>query len=165
MKSEPVVGSIFIDGLSFDYAHFLEWHPLCSRLHGHTSNVRLTIIGEYARHGMLVDFSELKGILKKVLDRFDHRLIVDRRHAEVVSEAVIVCASRPSGETMRLILPPSDVVLLDAEATIENITDAVMQDLRREFDRRIAGLVSVQLQCTEATFKGAVSGYAVDPRR
>lgn len=156
------IGAIFVEGLSFDYAHFLEGHPVCSRLHGHTSNVRLEITGEIAGDGMLVDFSVVKMILREVLTSFDHRLIVDRRHVEVVAEGVVVRALNAAGETMRMDLPKSDVVLLDGAATIENITFAVMRRLREQFDGHVEGLTSVRVTCTEASTKGAMSGYGVD---
>jgi 6-pyruvoyltetrahydropterin/6-carboxytetrahydropterin synthase len=55
-----------------DCAHFLPGHPKCGQLHGHTYRVDVTIEGEPAG-GMLLDFNELKGRTREVLQKYDHR--------------------------------------------------------------------------------------------
>lgn len=58
-----------LDGLPED-------HP-CSRLHGHNYVVRLSIIGEVAEPGFVVDYRELEPF-KRLLDRsFDHQHLND----------------------------------------------------------------------------------------
>lgn len=57
-----------------DCAHSIPGHPKCGTLHGHTYRVELVIEGS-TRHpsGMVVDFGEMKSILKDVLAKYDHR--------------------------------------------------------------------------------------------
>jgi 6-pyruvoyltetrahydropterin/6-carboxytetrahydropterin synthase len=55
-----------------DCAHFLPEHPKCGRLHGHTYRVEVTIEGEPVG-GMLMDFADLKRVVRDVLSRYDHR--------------------------------------------------------------------------------------------
>jgi 6-pyruvoyltetrahydropterin/6-carboxytetrahydropterin synthase len=59
-----------------DCAHYLPGHPKCGSLHGHTYKVELIIEGEN-QTGMIVDFADLKQVLREVLNRFDHRLFND----------------------------------------------------------------------------------------
>ena len=64
---------------SFDSAHFLtKYHGKCERLHGHTYRLRVTVEGPIGEDGMVVDFVELKRIVKeKVVERYDHQNLND----------------------------------------------------------------------------------------
>jgi 6-pyruvoyltetrahydropterin/6-carboxytetrahydropterin synthase len=55
-----------------DCAHFLPGHPKCGQLHGHTYKVEVVIEGE-AKHGMVIDFADLKAQTRAVLAQYDHR--------------------------------------------------------------------------------------------
>ena len=59
---------------TFDAAHNLvAYHGKCERLHGHTYKMAVTIDGTPDEEGMIVDFIELKGIVKaEILSKFDH---------------------------------------------------------------------------------------------
>jgi len=59
-----------------DAAHMLPGHSKCSVLHGHTYKIELVIEGE-PEGGILLDFGEMKKILREVLIRYDHRLLND----------------------------------------------------------------------------------------
>lgn len=64
---------------SFDSAHFLtKYHGKCERLHGHTYRLRVTVEGSVQDDGMVMDFKELKTLVKaKVIDRYDHQNLND----------------------------------------------------------------------------------------
>ncbi|MBQ7544067.1 MAG: 6-carboxytetrahydropterin synthase QueD [Synergistaceae bacterium] len=64
---------------TFDAAHNLvHYHGKCERLHGHTYRLRVTLEGQPDAEGMIMDFIELKQIVKeKVLSRLDHAYIND----------------------------------------------------------------------------------------
>jgi len=55
-----------------DCAHFLPDHPKCGALHGHTYKVEIIIEGQ-KRDGMILDFADLKQIVRNVLGEYDHR--------------------------------------------------------------------------------------------
>ncbi len=63
----------------FAAAHFLShYHGKCERLHGHNYRVRVHAAGpELDSGGMLLDFGELKGALRKVLSVLDHSNLND----------------------------------------------------------------------------------------
>ena len=69
----------------FEMAHTLyEYDGLCRNIHGHSYNLEVTISGEprnepgHPKDGMVLDFSELKTIVKnQIVDRFDHALMVN----------------------------------------------------------------------------------------
>jgi 6-pyruvoyltetrahydropterin/6-carboxytetrahydropterin synthase len=60
-----------------DSAHFLPGHGTCGVMHGHTYRVELIVEGEKKGAGMVIDFYDLKKILKKVLSEYDHRCLND----------------------------------------------------------------------------------------
>ena len=63
----------------FAAAHFLSrYRGKCERLHGHNYKVRVWAKGEsLGSGGMLLDFGELKGALRSVLEGLDHSLLND----------------------------------------------------------------------------------------
>lgn len=62
---------------TFDAAHYLKnYKGKCSRLHGHTWKVEVAVVGTAVDgRGILVDFLDLKGILREITGRFDHVLL------------------------------------------------------------------------------------------
>lgn len=63
----------------FDAAHNLvNYHGKCEKLHGHTYKLAVTLKGEPDAEGMVMDFVELKAIVKElVLSKLDHSYIND----------------------------------------------------------------------------------------
>lgn len=63
----------------FDAAHnLIHYHGKCERLHGHTYRLRIVLEGKPDSEGMIMDFCELKEIVKdKVISRLDHAYIND----------------------------------------------------------------------------------------
>lgn len=69
---------------SFDAAHFLAGYKgKCRNIHGHRWRVVVTVAAEKLKtdnqnREMLVDFSDLKNDLKKILSTLDHALIIEK---------------------------------------------------------------------------------------
>ena len=66
---------------SFEAAHRLpnvpEGHK-CARLHGHSFRVRVVVDGPVdPRTGWVMDFADLKAVIKPLHDRLDHRYLND----------------------------------------------------------------------------------------
>lgn len=61
----------------FDAAHSLRgYEGECSRLHGHTWDVEVTVAGETLDGiGILYDFKQLKADLRAILDAYDHQYL------------------------------------------------------------------------------------------
>jgi len=58
----------------FSAAHSIPGHEKCGRIHGHNFIVSVEVEGEL-KNGMIIDFFELKRILREILSKFDHSLI------------------------------------------------------------------------------------------
>jgi len=66
----------------FSAAHNLRgYRGKCEELHGHNWKVEVIVAGEKLdKTGMLMDFTQLKALLNKVLDRLDHKYISRLTH-------------------------------------------------------------------------------------
>ena len=60
---------------SFAAGHYLRnYRGKCENPHGHNYKVRITLQGrELDQAGLLLDFKELKMVMKPVIERLDHR--------------------------------------------------------------------------------------------
>ena len=64
---------------TFDAAHnLIRYHGKCEALHGHTYKIVVVLEGTPGEEGMIMDFTELSGIVKeRVISRLDHSYIND----------------------------------------------------------------------------------------
>lgn len=64
---------------SFAAGHYLrEYKGKCENPHGHNYKVRVTLSGrELDRAGLLLDFKDLKDVMKHVIERLDHQMLND----------------------------------------------------------------------------------------
>ncbi|MCD4703040.1 MAG: 6-carboxytetrahydropterin synthase QueD [Methanosarcinaceae archaeon] len=60
-----------------DSAHYLPEHKTCGIVHGHTYKVEVVLQGEKKENGMVMDFYDIKTIVKNTLAEYDHRLLND----------------------------------------------------------------------------------------
>jgi 6-pyruvoyltetrahydropterin/6-carboxytetrahydropterin synthase len=82
-------GSIFHNGIipmfevtvedSFAAGHYLrDYKGKCENPHGHNYKVRVTLAGEELdKAGLLLDFKDLREVMRHVIERLDHRMIND----------------------------------------------------------------------------------------
>ena len=64
---------------SFAAGHYLrDYKGKCENPHGHNYKVRITLRGaQLDKAGLLLDFKELKEVMKHVIDRLDHQMLND----------------------------------------------------------------------------------------
>ena len=64
---------------TFSAAHYLKnYKGECESLHGHNWRVEATVSSEELDYrGMVIDFKDLKKLLKEVMSEFDHKLLND----------------------------------------------------------------------------------------
>lgn len=58
----------------FEACHNLNnYNGACSRMHGHTYKLEVTVEGKPTNNGMIIDFHDMKNLVKHfVIDRMDH---------------------------------------------------------------------------------------------
>jgi 6-pyruvoyltetrahydropterin/6-carboxytetrahydropterin synthase len=131
----------------FEAAHALKGYDgPCKSIHGHSYELSVTITGEpitdisSSKKGMVMDFSELKRIIKKsVIDPFDHALILSTDYTE---EELKV-----SGEAF------SNIVLVDYQPTSENFLIDFAARIRNLLPSTV-GLYSLILRETATSYAG-----------
>ena len=64
---------------SFAAGHYLrDYKGKCENPHGHNYKVRITLRGtELDRAGLLLDFKDLKEVMRHVIERLDHQMLND----------------------------------------------------------------------------------------
>jgi 6-pyruvoyltetrahydropterin/6-carboxytetrahydropterin synthase len=64
---------------SFAAGHYLRnYRGKCENPHGHNYKVRVTLAGrELDRAGLLIDFKDLREVMRHVMERLDHQMIND----------------------------------------------------------------------------------------
>lgn len=69
---------------NFEMAHALYGYDgPCKNIHGHSYKLSVTVIGQpimdadHVKNGMVMDFTELKGIVKPIINRMDHATILN----------------------------------------------------------------------------------------
>lgn len=97
---------------NFEAAHALEnYDGLCRNIHGHSYKLYVTVKGKvlkercHAKDGMVVDFKELKVMVKKyILSVFDHSLILNNATSFKLqtedNENIILLPFQPSSENL-----------------------------------------------------------------
>ncbi len=116
----------------FEMAHALwNYNGPCKNIHGHSYKLMVTIIGEPINdpgnplNGMLMDFSDLKQIVKKnIIEVFDHALVVYK--------------SSPSSFMKNVEQMFEKYYLLDYQPTCENLVN--------DFARRITPFLPVHVR-------------------
>ena len=81
---------------SFAAGHYLRnYKGKCENPHGHNYKIRVTIAGnELDKAGLLLDFKDLRDVMRHVIERLDHRMIND------IDPFIVI---NPSAENLRQI--------------------------------------------------------------
>jgi 6-pyruvoyltetrahydropterin/6-carboxytetrahydropterin synthase len=72
--------------VKFSAAHTIKGHPKCGRMHGHNYRVLVTLTANTLnKNGMIVDFSDVKKVVERVVDKFDHVYLNDVLKVDTVT--------------------------------------------------------------------------------
>ncbi len=126
---------IEIDGwmakLRFSACHFIPNHPKCGCLHGHTYAISVKLEGEQ-RGEFIIDFEIVKGIVNKICDTLDHKVLIAEKDPRLFIEKKEDVSIEITGSKKRYVLPREDVVFLPTRSVSA-------EDLCRYFASEMAG--------------------------
>ena len=131
---------------SFETGHALYGYDgKCKNVHGHSYKLSVTVIGtpiidrNNVKYGMVIDFSDLKKIVKEeIVDNFDHATVFNKNtpHVELAKE---------------LSNRGHHVILVDYQPTSENMVIDFSEKIKKRLPENIQ-LHSLRLQETETSF-------------
>jgi 6-pyruvoyltetrahydropterin/6-carboxytetrahydropterin synthase len=127
-----------IDGrysnIKFSACHFIAGHARCGKLHGHLYVIQVILHGEKGEDGMIMDFIELKRVLRMIADEFDHRVLLPGRSERVILEHHDDEVEAKI-DNKRYIFPMEDVLILDIkESSAEEIAEVMVKRIVEEID-------------------------------
>lgn len=133
------------DYLKFSAAHFLIFPDgTAERLHGHNYKVFVEVGSALDSHGLVLNFKQLKPVVRELVDELDERWLVPGEHP------VLRCEHRDDGSTevryreRRYLAPSEDVLVLPINNTsAENLATWLGRELLRRLEERFPG-VSIQ---------------------
>jgi 6-pyruvoyltetrahydropterin/6-carboxytetrahydropterin synthase len=123
------------DYLKFSAAHFLIFPDgSAERLHGHNYKVYVEVQTELDAHGLVINFKEIKPIVKEVVDELDEYVLIPGRHP------VLTCEARDDGlseiryHERRYLIPTGEIRLLpitnsSAENLAGYLADTILERL------------------------------------
>lgn len=131
---------------NFETGHALYGYDgKCRNVHGHSYKLSVTVIGrpitdtEHVKLGMVIDFGDLKKIVKEeIVDKFDHATVFNKNtpHVELAKE---------------LTDRDHNVILADYQPTSENMVIDFALKIKARLPKNIS-LFSLKLQETETSF-------------
>ena len=157
--NEPTLATIRLENVDIiDYGHVLPFHPAkCSSLHAHSSlavSVEVTGYVDPLKY-MVVDFGDVKKSIKEITSQFDHHLVIGRQYVKSEVEGQVLIEFQTTSGAHSLLLPKTEVYIVEGEATIEVMTRIVAKELLARLpDNTI--LVSVEL--SEGIGRSAIVG-------
>jgi 6-pyruvoyltetrahydropterin/6-carboxytetrahydropterin synthase len=129
------------DYLKFSAAHFLIFPDgTAERLHGHNYKVYVEVHSGLDPHGLVVNFKEIKPIVRTLSDSLDEHVIMPGRHPALAVERV--------GEVMeiryrerRYSIPADEVIVLPVSNTsAENLASWIGRELHERLRAKWPGL-------------------------
>jgi len=131
---------------SFETGHALYGYDgKCKNVHGHSYKLSVTVIGKpntdttNAKYGMVIDFSDLKKIVKEeIVNVFDHATVFNKNtpHVELANEL------KKRGH---------NVLLVDYQPTSEMMVIDFAKKIKKHLPEHIS-LHSLKLQETDSSF-------------
>ncbi len=131
---------------NFETGHALYGYDgKCRNVHGHSYKLSVTVIGtpisdkNHVKYGMVIDFSDLKKIVKEdIVDVFDHATVFNKNtpHVELAKE---------------LSDRGHHVILVDYQPTSEMMIIDFANKIKKRLPKNI-NLYSLRLQETETSF-------------
>ena len=120
-----------IDGwknhIHFSAAHLLFNHERCSKLHGHTYALHANIYGSLDSEGFIIDFHQIKMLLRNVAERFDHKLLIPMNNPHVKEKEGEIHIKI---DNKYYSFPVQDCLLLPLrQTTVENLIMYILDDV------------------------------------
>jgi len=142
------------DYLVFCAAHFATYEGECEPLHGHNYRASVTVEGELQADQFVFNFVTLKRLMRKLVDRLDHRLLLAADNEQMTitttgEEITVVALGK------RYVVPQSDGLILPiANTTAECLAQYLAGQLRAEIGH-LPNLTACEMEVSEVEGQSA----------
>lgn len=152
--------------LKFSCAHFLIFPDGSKeRLHGHNYRVRCEIDGALSEFGLVIDFTQVKPIIRAICDELDEHWLIPGDHPE------LRFTHRDDGHTevayrdCRYLAPTDEVIVLPINnSSAENFAAWIGRELHRRLALRFPGMVVHRLRVMVSETPGQDGVYTREER-
>jgi 6-pyruvoyltetrahydropterin/6-carboxytetrahydropterin synthase len=141
-------------GLKFSACHLIPGHSKCGRLHGHTYAVHVRLVGEQNRSGYIADFGEVKDLIKRLIKKLDHRVLIPARHPDVKIKKRGGTVEMTVGRS-RYAFPAGDILLMDLPAVTAEQLAGYILDQAAAAIARMGSVSELQIGLYEGVGQGA----------
>jgi 6-pyruvoyltetrahydropterin/6-carboxytetrahydropterin synthase len=162
------------DYLVFASAHFITFAGhRCEPLHGHNYRVAVSLEGALDEESWyVVDFSELKRIMRQLCDEIDHKVLLPLRNPKLDVREREGSVSVAYEGKQKYVFPVEDCALLDIpNTTVEMLAQFLAARVRSALnDLGVRTLTAIELEVEEnfgqsATYRESPILYDVAPPR
>ena len=124
MESMSEDFSVRVDGIRFASAHFATFGGGCEPLHGHSYEVEAQVDGSLTEDAWVIDFRELKSLLRKASAEVDHKFILQRNSSLLQIEELDSAWRVRTPAGLEYVFPAADVAALPIEnSTAERLAE------------------------------------------
>jgi 6-pyruvoyltetrahydropterin/6-carboxytetrahydropterin synthase len=149
------------DYLKFSAAHFLIFPDgTAERLHGHNYKVYVEVHGALDAHGLVMNFKEIKPMVKELVDELDEHLLIPGRHAELRAVAGADGITTIRYRQRRYTVPSDEVVVLPINnSSAENLAAYVGGELLARLRARFPAISPDALEVGVEETPGQIGTY------
>jgi len=144
--------SVTKDNIVFASAHFITFPGhRCETLHGHNYRTRVSVQGGLdPETAYVIDFAELKQLMKRLVDEIDHRVLLPLQNAKLQVKEVGDSVTVADEGAPRYVFPKRDCALLPIpNTTVEMLAQYLAGRARLELERAGGGGNAVELKWIE----------------
>jgi 6-pyruvoyltetrahydropterin/6-carboxytetrahydropterin synthase len=129
------------DYLKFSAAHFLIFPDgTAERLHGHNYKVYVEVSAGLDAHGLVVNFQEIKPLIREIVDELDERLLIPGKHPVLTAERTADGMMEIRYRERRYLIPAEEVLVLPiGNSSAENLATWLGRELVARMERRWPG--------------------------
>jgi len=136
------------DYLKFSAAHFLIFPDgTAERLHGHNYKVYVEVHGPLDPHGLVMNFKEIKPLVRQIVEELDEHLLIPGTHPELRATRGADGMTAITYRTRRYSVPSEEVLVLPISNTsAENLAAHVGRELLRRLHEGFPGVQAAMVE-------------------
>jgi 6-pyruvoyltetrahydropterin/6-carboxytetrahydropterin synthase len=156
---------LYKEYFKFSAAHFLIFPDgSCERLHGHNYRVCVEIEARLTQHGLVLDFKQVKPVVRELVDELDEHWLVPGEHPELSLRRLPDGQAEVRYRDRRYSAPSEDVIALPINnSSSENLAGWLGRELRSRLSRRFDDLEVRRLRVAVEETSGQSGVYTYEP--